>query len=320
MNRMEEVLDASRLRAARARLTAAVYASRAFLKTLVIAGNPPGGQLTTTTDVENFPGFPKGIQGPELINKMRSQAEKFTSTFIDENVSKVSGSFEDGFLVETEDDGGFYKGRTVIVATGASARWLGLESEQRLIGKGVSACATCDGFFFKDVAVAVIGGGDAAMEEATFLTKFATKVYVLVRKDKENMKASKIMQKKAFDNPIIEFMFNTEVKEVLGDEQMDSLKVVNNQTDEEKVLADVKGLFLAIGHKPNTDFLKDFIELDKVGYVAVTDDTKTSKEGVFVAGDVADYRYRQAVTAAGFGCMAALDVEKFLAEYGVVVD
>jgi len=168
--------------------------------------------------------------------------------------------------------------------------------------------------------VAVIGGGDAAMEEATFLTKFATKVYVLVRKDKENMKASKIMQKKAFDNPIIEFMFNTEVKEVLGDEQMDSLKVVNNQTDEEKVLADVKGLFLAIGHKPNTDFLKDFIELDKVGYVAVTDDTKTSKEGVFVAGDVADYRYRQAVTAAGFGCMAALDVEKFLAEYGVVVD
>ena len=313
---MNEIYDVIILGGGPAGLTAAIYASRAHLKTLVLAGMPPGGQLMWTTDVENYPGFPDGIMGPELISKMRAQAERFNATFFNENVSKVEGSFAEGFKVTTESNNQ-YEGKTIIVATGASARWLNIESEQRLRGKGVSACATCDGFFFKNKNVAVVGAGDSAMEESTFLTKFANKVFVLVRGSENEMKASKIMKKRAMDNEKIEFIFNTEVAEVLGEEFMTGLKIKNRLDSTESTLDDVQGLFLAIGHKPNTDFLSDKIELLPSGYVNISENTRSSVEGIFIAGDVSDYRYRQAVTAAGFGCMAALDVEKFLAEKGV---
>ncbi|RJR27843.1 thioredoxin-disulfide reductase [candidate division WWE3 bacterium] len=307
---MDKLFDIIIIGGGPAGLTAAIYTSRAFLKTAVIAGNPPGGQLMLTTDVDNFPGFPDGIVGPDLISSFRVQAEKYETFFLDENTVKISG--EPGNFVVTTDSGQTLQSKAVIVATGASAKWLNLESEQRLRGKGVSACATCDGFFFKGQTIAVVGAGDAAMEEATFLTRFANKVLVLVRGTKETMRASKIMRQRAFDNPRIEFLFNTEVSEVLGDTVVAGLRVKDNLTGEEKTLDNVTGLFVAIGHKPNTDFLKDFVELDHVGYVKITDNTRTSKEGVFVAGDVSDFRYRQAVTAAGFGCMAALDAEKYL--------
>jgi len=293
--------------------TAALYTSRAFLKTLVVAGNPAGGQLTTTTKVENFPGFPDGISGSELIANIRTQIEKHGAFFVEENAVKVSGSFKDMFKVET-DSGNVYKGRMLIIATGASARWLGLESEQRLIGKGVSACATCDGFFFKDKVIAVVGGGDAAMEESTYLSKFASKIYILVRGDKEKLRASKFMQKKAFENPKIEFLFNTEVKEVLGRDFVEGVKVINNKNEEEKIISDVRGLFVAIGHTPNTKFLDGFVELDEKGYVKSHEDNKTSVEGVYVAGDVHDFRYKQAITASGFGCAAAIEAVKFLSD------
>lgn len=293
--------------------TAALYTSRAFLKTLVVAGNPAGGQLTTTTKVENFPGFPDGISGSELIANIRTQIEKHGAFFMEENAVKVSGSFKDMFKVET-DSGNVYKGRMLIIATGASARWLGLESEQRLIGKGVSACATCDGFFFKDKVIAVVGGGDAAMEESTYLSKFASKIYILVRGDKEKLRASKFMQKKAFENPKIEFLFNTEVKEVLGRDFVEGVKVINNKNEEEKIISDVKGLFVAIGHTPNTKFLDGFVELDEKGYIKSHEDNKTSVEGVYVAGDVHDFRYKQAITASGFGCAAAIEAVRFLSD------
>ena len=295
-------------------LTAAIYTARASLKTLVIGGAPSGGQLTLTSEVENFPGFPNGIQGLDLIQSFKDQALKFGTIHAEENVVKVMGTFESGFSVET-DGHNVYKGKSVIIATGASAKWLNIESETRLRGKGVSACATCDGFFFKEKVTAVIGAGDAAMEDATFLTKFSPKVYVLVRGKKEDMKASKYMLNKALQNPKIEFLYNTEVVEILGTSSVDGLKIVSNLTKEEKILADVKGVFVAIGHSPNTKFLEGFVELGKFGYVSVTENTLSSVEGVFVAGDVADYRYRQAVSAAGLGCMAALDVEKFLASH-----
>ncbi len=296
-------------------LTAAIYTSRAQLNTLVLAGNPPGGQLTTTTDVENFPGFPNGIMGPKLVENARTQAKRFGAMFENLNATGITGSFGEGFSVKLED-GSETTGKTLIIASGASARWLGLESEQRLIGKGVSACATCDGFFFNGKDVAVVGGGDSAMEEALFLTRFAKKVYILVRKDKGGLRASKIMQDRVLAHEKIELLCCTEVKEVLGQFQVEGLQIINNETNEESELV-VQGLFLAIGHRPNTEFLKGFIDLDQKNYVVVTNNVFSSKEGVFVAGDVADYRYKQAITAAGFGTMAALEVEKLLSEHGV---
>lgn len=298
-------------------LTAAIYTARAQLKTLVFAGNPPGGQLTTTTEVENFPGFPEGIQGPELINNMTEQAKRFDVEVINQNAKKLTGTADTGFVV-TADNDNTYTAKSVIIATGASAKWLGLESEQRLRGKGVSACATCDGFFFKDKVVAVVGGGDASMEEATFLTRYCKKVYLIIRSSPNNLRASKIMIQRALDNEKVEFVYNSEVKEVLGEDSVTGLKIINNTNNNESEL-EVQGLFLAIGHTPNTKFLSGFLDLEGPGYIKVNNNTKTSVEGVFVGGDVADFRYRQAVTAAGLGCMAALDAEKFLSERGVAV-
>ena len=306
-------------------LTASLYASRAFLNVLVIAGESSGCQLAMTSDIENFPGFPEGVTGSELVSNMRKQAEKYGAKFIDESAKQISGSFEENFSVQTVS-GNVYLSKSVIVATGASAKWLGLESEQKLIGRGVSACATCDGFFFKDKVIAVVGGGDSAMEEATFLTRFASKVYLLVRGDKENLRASKVMQKKAFENAKVEFLFNTQVKEVLGENFVEGLKISTKvieegvEVEKENILDDVRGLFVAIGHKPNTDFLNGFIELDEKGYVKVFGGCKTSKEGVFVSGDVHDHVYKQAISAAGFGCMAAIDAIRFLASHGVGID
>ncbi|EKD96377.1 MAG: hypothetical protein ACD_24C00075G0002 [uncultured bacterium] len=309
-----DIFDVLILGGGPAGLTASIYTSRANLKTLVISGQPSGGQLMLTTDVENYPGFPDGILGPELIETFRKQSLKFNTEFKDENVVSVSGSKDKKFIVKT-DSGNTYEGRTLIIATGATAKWLELPSEQRLRGKGVSACATCDGFFFKGKNVAVVGGGDTAMEEALFLTKFSPKVYVLMRGSQDKMKASKYMYAKASANEKIVFHFNTEILDVLGGEFVEGVKVVNNLTNETYVMEDVKGLFLAIGHKPNTEFLEGFVTLGKLGYIQVSDNTKTSKEGVFVAGDVSDYKYRQAITASGLGCMAALDAEKFLSEH-----
>jgi len=293
--------------------TAAVYASRALLKTLVIGGNPPGGQLVNTTEIENFPGFPNGILGPELVSKIRKQMEKHGATIVDENAVKITGSYRENFTVDT-DAGNRYFGKTVIIATGASAKWLDLESEQRLRGYGVSACATCDAPFFRGKILAVVGGGDASMEESIYLTRFAKKVYLITRSEEGKLRASKIMQKEALDNPKIEFLYNTEIKEVLGEKSVEGLKVVNNKTGEERIMEDVKGLFVSIGHYPNTGFLKGFVELDEKEYIKKYGEAKTSVEGVFAAGDVQDFRYRQAITASGYGCMAATEAIKFLSE------
>ncbi len=291
--------------------SAAIYTTRAELKTLILLGVEVGGQLTTTTDVENYPGFPEGIMGPELMMKMKEQAERFGAETVSKTATNIEVKGEKDFIVKTEDES--YAAKSIIIATGASAKWLGIESEQKLRGHGVSACATCDGFFFKGKTIAVVGAGDAAMEEANFLTTFATKVYLFVRKSKDEMKASKIMQERALNNPKIEFVFNTEVEEVLGEDKVSGVRVVNNKTKEVKEI-ELEGLFIAIGHKPNTDFLKDVVKLDSKGYLEVTDNTKTSEEGIFAGGDVADYRYRQAVTAAGTGCMASLDVINYLSK------
>lgn len=292
-------------------LTAAIYSSRAELQPLVFAGAQWGGQLMWTTDVENFPGFPKGIMGPQLMQEMRDQAQRFGTEIIDLDVTKVDFS-KRPFTVATAESQ--YSADCVILATGASAMWLGLESEQRLRGKGVSACATCDGFFFKGKDVAVVGGGDSAMEEATFLTKFAKHVTILVRGSEA--KASKYMLERAQQNPNITFRYNTNVAEVLGETSVTGLKLKNTVTNAEDEFA-VQGLFLAIGHKPDTKIFEGQVELDHKGYIKVRDLTKTNVEGVFSAGDVHDYRYRQAITAAGSGCMAALDAEKYLHSLGV---
>ncbi len=286
--------------------TAAIYASRADLQPVLFAGPEPGGQLTLTTDVENFPGFPKGILGPELMQAMRDQASRFGTVIKDVSVTKVDFSQRPFTLWVGEDE---CCAETVIVSTGASAKWLGLPNEQRLRGHGVSACATCDGFFFKGKNIAVVGGGDSAMEEATYLTKFAAHVTVLVRKD--HLRASKAMVHRAEQNPKISFRYNLEVLDVLGPEKVSGVRLKETVTGAVEDLP-IEGLFLAIGYQPNTAIFQGQLELDQKGYLVVHDQVFTSIPGVFVGGDVADYRYRQAVTAAGWGCMAALEAEKFL--------
>ena len=290
-------------------LTAALYAARADLNPLVLAGDTPGGQLTWTTTVENFPGFPEGIQGPELMTRMMDQAKKFGATIELESVTSVDFS-KKPFTVTTAAQS--HDTEAVILASGASSKMLGVPGEEEHVGKGVATCATCDAALFRDKNVIVVGGGDAAMEDALVLTKFASHVTVMVRKGSlEEMKASKIMKQRAFDHDKTTFMFNTEVTAVHGDPMVSSVTLINNQTKEEQEFA-CEGMFVAIGHKPNTEFLGGQLELEGPGYVKSPDGIYTSVEGVFVGGDVQDYRYRQAITAAGLGCMAALEAERYL--------
>jgi thioredoxin reductase (NADPH) len=289
--------------------TAAIYTGRANLNPLVLGGTQSGGQLMVTTDVENYPGFPEGIQGPELMEKFRKQAERFGAHVLDVDVTSVDFT-QKPYIIRAGEH--MYTADSIIIATGANAKWIGLESELKFRGRGVSACATCDAFFFKGKKVFVVGGGDTAMEEALFLTKFATSVTVIHRRD--SLRASKIMQKKAKSNPKISFIWNSEVSKVIGDDHVTGLEIRNVIDGTIKmVLAD--GLFVAIGHEPNTILFKGHLETDSRGYIIVTDRTGTSLEGVFAAGDVKDARYRQAVTAAGSGCEAALDLEKYLEEH-----
>ncbi len=294
--------------------TAAVYAARANLSPVVYTGKEPGGQLMITTDVENYPGYPEGVMGPQMMDDFRKQAERFGTEVRYELIDKVDLSGPVHKL--WTDSGKEVHADTVIISTGASAKWLGLKSEQRLTNKGVSACAVCDGFFFRGMEVAVVGGGDTAAEEATYLAKLCPKVHLLVRRDE--MRASKIMQERVMKTENIIVHWNTEAKEVLGEEEVTGVKVINNKNQEETILP-VKGFFVAIGHKPNTDIFKDWLEMDDTGYLVTQNgSTKTNIEGVFASGDAQDNVYRQAVTAAGTGCMAALDAERYLVEKGII--
>ena len=288
--------------------TAGVYTSRAKLNTLLISGSLPGGQLMTTSEVENYPGFPNGIFGPELMMNMRQQAERFGAKLLDDEVVEVDFK-KRPFGIRTH--GQEFRSESVIICTGASPRKLGLRAEQEFAGKGISYCATCDGPFFKGEDIAVVGGGDTAIEEATFLTKFGKSVKIIHSKD--FLRASKILQEKAFENPKIDFVWDNVVSDISGNKNINSISVRNLKTGEERNIP-VGGLFVAIGHEPNTSIFKGQLELDDRGYIILTKNTRTSVEGVFAAGDVHDYRYRQAITAGGFGCMAALDVEKWLVE------
>ncbi len=289
--------------------TAAVYAARANLEPTILQGLQPGGQLTITTDVENFPGFPDGIMGPELMEHMQKQAERFGTKVINDTAEEVDFS-KRPYTIKGDVD--TYTADTIIISTGATAKLLGIESETRLMGHGVSACATCDGFFFRDKEVVIIGGGDTAMEEANFLTRFATKVTVVHRR--EELRASKIMQERALNHPKIEFIWNSEVVEIHGDKDSGVTGVTLNDTQTgEKSEFKTQGVFVAIGHKPNTDIFKGKLKLDETGYIVVpAGSVSTDIEGVYACGDVIDHRYRQAITAAGMGCMAAMDAEKYL--------
>lgn len=305
---MEQIYNTIIIGGGPAGLTAGLYSARAELSPLILAGIAPGGQLMLTTEVENFPGFPEGIQGPELMAKMIQQVERFGAKLVYEDVTAVDFS-KRPFTVQTATQ--TFLTKTVIIATGAEAKWLDLPNEQRLRGKGVSACATCDGFFFKDKETVVIGGGDSAMEEATFLTKFAKQVTIIHRSNE--FRASKIMLKRAQDNPKIKFVTNSTVIDVLGDEKVTGVRIKNNETGDEQDIH-AEGYFAAIGHAPATKiFTHAGVEVDVKGYIVPKQFTQTNIEGVFTAGDVHDHRYRQAVTASGAGCMAALDVEKYLA-------
>ena len=288
--------------------TAGIYCSRARHDTLLISGILPGGQLMNTTDVENYPGFSDGIMGPDLMTVMRKQTEKMGTKIIDDEVTSVD--FKNRPLkVKTASEE--FEARAVIVCTGANPRKIGLDGEQTFAGKGVSYCATCDGAFFRDQELIVVGGGDSAMEEAIFLTKFASVVHIVHRK--EEFRASKIMQERALSNEKIKVHFNSTVKEIHGDQKFQQVVLNNTKTNEDKIL-EAGGLFIAIGHEPNSAIFQDQIELDGNGYIIIKNNTETSVSGVFCAGDVHDHRYRQAVTAAGFGCMAAIDVDKYLSE------
>jgi len=287
-------------------LTAAIYTCRESLKTLVITGNQPGGQLILTTEVENYPGFPEPILGPELMDRMRAQVERVGAEFINGEATGVDFS-KRPFEVMVQDQ--TFEAGSIIVATGASAKTLGLASEAKLRGKGVSYCATCDGYFFKDRSVAVVGGGDTAVEEALFLTKLAKKVFLVHRR--EALRASKILQEKAFENKKIEFVWDSIVEEILGDERVRGLRLRNVKSGSISEM-ECEGVFIAVGYQPNTAIFRGQIELDERGYVVTWNETETSMKGVFAAGDVCDPKYRQAVTAAGSGCKAAIDVGRFL--------
>ena len=289
-------------------LTAAIYAARANLRPLCVEGVQPGGQLTITTDVDNYPGFADGIMGPELMIQFRKQAERFETRFHQGNVTKVDFA-KSPFTIEFSD-GTKIRSKAVIIATGASAKWMEIPSEKKLMGKGVSSCATCDGFFFKNQDIAVVGGGDTAMEEATFLTKFAKSVTVIHRRD--SLRASKIMQDKAFKNPKIKFIWDSAVDEVLGENGVQGVRIKNLKSGAHHDLP-VTGVFVAIGHEPNTGPFREWLKCDASGYLWTEHGcTATNVSGIFAAGDVADTVYRQAVTAAGTGCMAAMDAEEFL--------
>jgi thioredoxin reductase (NADPH) len=289
--------------------TAAIYAARAGLKPVLYTGGQPGGQLTITGEVENYPGYPKGVEGPQMMVDLREQAERFGTQVRDGLVTSVDlKKYPFHAVVDNTNE---IKADAIIIATGASAKYLGLPSEQRLMNKGVSACAVCDGFFYRGMDVAVIGAGDSAAEEASYLTKLCPKVYLVVRRDE--MRASKIMQQRVKNNPKIEILWNTVTEEVLGTEEVSGIRVLNTMTGERKDIA-VKGFFVAVGHQPNTDIFKGQLDLDETGYIKVKPGTtRTNIEGVFAVGDAADRVYRQAVTAAGTGCMGALDAERWLA-------
>jgi thioredoxin reductase (NADPH) len=305
---MSEIRDVIIVGSGPAGLTAALYAARADLRPLMFEGREPGGQLMLTTEVENFPGFPDGRMGPELMADMRKQAERFGTEIITAHVDSVD--FTSGSPHTVVVNGEAHAARTVIISTGATARWLNLPNEQRLIGRGVSSCATCDGFFFRGKELVVIGGGDSAMEEATFLSKFATKVTVIHRRDE--LRASKIMQDRAFANPKIEFAWNAEVIDIHGEDTVTGVRLRDTLTAAERDFA-TGGVFLAIGHDPTTKLFVGQLDLDAEGYITVTEpSTATSVDGVFAAGDVVDHIYRQAITAAGMGCKAAIDAERWL--------
>ncbi|MFT4313272.1 MAG: thioredoxin-disulfide reductase [Candidatus Woesearchaeota archaeon] len=290
-------------------LTAAIYTARANLSPLVIAGPQDGGQLTLTTEVDNFPGFSQGIMGPELVLESKKQAQRFGAEFVEGWVTKVEKKNDGTFTIHMHDKS-IHESKSIIVATGASARWLNIPSEEAYKGRGVTTCATCDGFFYKDKEVVVVGGGDSAMEEATFLTKFATKVTVLHRRDE--LRASKIMQDRFFANPKTDIIWNVVIDEVLGDGQkVTGVKLKNTQSGEVTEFK-TDGVFLAVGHIPNTQMVKELISVDDHGYIKADKFMHTSVSGVFAAGDVQDTRFRQAITAAGSGCMAAMEVEKYL--------
>ncbi len=294
--------------------TAAIYAARAGMEPILYTGKEPGGQLMITTDVENYPGYPDGIMGPAMMEHFQKQAERFGTVVKYEIIDKVDFT---GPVHKVYTEGGEeVLAHTVIISTGASAKWLGLESEQRLMNKGVSACAVCDGFFFKGTEVAVVGAGDTAAEEASYLAKLCPQVHMLVRRDE--MRASKIMQKRVMKTENIKIYWNTEAEEILGKEEVEGVRVVNNKTGKKQVIP-IKGFFTAIGHKPNTTIFKDWLEMDTAGYLLnLPDSAKTKIPGVFVSGDAQDNVYRQAVTAAGTGCMAALDAERYLAAKEII--
>lgn len=307
----KEVIDCLIIGSGPAGYTAAIYASRAGLKPVLYSGLQPGGQLTITTDVENYPGYPEGIMGPQMMKDFENQARRMGADLRWGYVSKVDLSVRP-FLVQV-DEQDWVEANSIIISTGASAKWLGIESETRLNGYGVSACAVCDGFFFKEKEVAIVGAGDTACEEAIYLAKLCSKVHMFIRKDE--MRASKVMQERVLKTPNIQVYWNTETDEILGEKKVEAVRVVNNQTGE-KTEIPVSAFFVAIGHQPNSDLFKGVIDMDEQGYILTVPGTsKTNVAGVFACGDVQDKMYRQAVTAAGSGCMAALDAERYLGEF-----